>query len=198
MSEMTKTLVKEPTKGVEQEKTKKITTREIVCVGMFAAVLAVLSQISIPLPSGVPITLQTFAVALTGFVLAWKLGVSSTLVYILIGAVGVPVFSGFSGGVQVLVNYTGGFIWGFLVMALLCGIGILQQNKVIGVLLGFVGLAICHLFGVIQFMIVMKMGFLESFLLASAPYLVKDVISVVLAYGVGSKVRKQLLKANLL
>ena len=165
-----KQLIKSETheKTLSQKETK-ISTKEIVCVGMFAAVLAVLSQISIPMPSGVPITLQTFAVALTGVVLAWKLGVTSTLVYILLGAVGVPVFSQFSGGLHVLVNYTGGFIWGFIVLALLCGIGITLKNKLLGVLLGFAGLAVCHLFGVIQFMVVMKMGFMESFLLASAP-----------------------------
>ena len=176
----------------------KISTKEVVCVGMFAAVLAVLSQISIPMPSGVPITLQTFAIALTGVVLAWKLGVTSTLVYILLGAVGVPVFSEFSGGLHVLVNYTGGFIWGFIVLALLCGIGITLKNKPLGVLLGFVGLAVCHLFGVLQFMVVMKMSFMESFLLASAPYLIKDAISVILAFAVGSQIRSRLLKAGLL
>lgn len=181
-----------------KEGNAKITTKEIVSVGMFAAVLAVLSQLSIPMPSGVPITLQTFAVALTGVVLAWKLGTASMLVYILLGAVGVPVFAGFSGGVQVLVNYTGGFIWGFIVMTLLCGIGVQMKNKIAGILLGIVGLAICHLFGTFQFMFVMKMGFMESFLLASAPYLIKDAISVVLGFVIGGQLRTRLLKAGLL
>lgn len=185
-------------KQTDGSKSAKITTKEIVCVGMFAAVLAVLSQISIPMPSGVPITLQTFAVALTGVVLAWKLGTASMIVYILLGAVGVPVFAGFSGGAQVLVNYTGGFIWGFIVMTLLCGIGIQRKNKVIGILFGLAGLAVCHLFGTIQFMFVMKMGFVESFLLASAPYLIKDVISVVLGFVIGGQLRVRLLKAGLL
>ncbi len=185
-------------KDATERKAGKIATKEIVCVGMFAAILAVLSQISLPMPSGVPVTLQTFAVALTGVVLAWKLGTVSTLIYILLGAVGVPVFSGFSGGVQVLVNYTGGLIWGFIVVALLCGIGIQRKNKVLGMALGLAGLAVCHLFGVIQFMVVLKMGFAESFLLASMPYIIKDVISVVLAYIVGSQIRTRLIKAGLL
>ena len=73
MSEAVKKLTKE-TKKKEGEKDAKITTKEVVSVGMFAAVLAVLSQISLPMPSGVPVTLQSFAVALTGVVLAWKLG----------------------------------------------------------------------------------------------------------------------------
>ena len=165
---------------------------------MFAAVLAVLSQISIPMPSGVPITMQTFAVALTGVVLAWKLGTASMIVYILLGAVGVPVFAGFSGGAQVLVNYTGGFIWGFIVMTLLCGVGVQMKNKAGGLFVGLAGLAVCHLFGTMQFMLVMKMGIVESFLLASAPYLVKDIISVVLGFVIGGQLRQRLLKAGLL
>ncbi|MCM1201809.1 MAG: biotin transporter BioY [Bacteroides fragilis] len=182
----------------EKEGAAKITTKEVVCVGMFAAVLAVLSQISIPMPSGVPITLQTFAVALTGVVLAWRLGTASMLVYILLGAAGVPVFAEFSGGVQVLVNYTGGFLWGFLFMTLFCGIGTQMKNRTAGILFGTAGLALCHLSGTLQFMIVMKTGFAESFLLASAPYLIKDIISVVLGFAVGGQIRTRLLKAGLL
>lgn len=96
---------------------------------MFAAVLAVMSQIAIPMPSGVPMTLQTFAVALAGAVLGWKLGALSALVYLLLGAAGVPVFSGMSGGLGVLLGKTGGFIFGFIFMALLCGLGAAQKNK---------------------------------------------------------------------
>lgn len=197
MSEAVKQLAEEEKKNREGKRTK-ITTKEIVSVGMFAAVLAVLSQISIPMPSGVPITMQTFAVALTGVVLAWKLGTASMIVYILLGAVGVPVFAGFSGGAQVLVNYTGGFIWGFIVMTLLCGVGVQMKNKAGGLFVGLAGLAVCHLFGTMQFMLVMKMGIVESFLLASAPYLVKDIISVVLGFVIGGQLRQRLLKAGLL
>lgn len=198
MSDMMKQLTKETKMDGKREGTAKITTKEVVCAGMFTAVLAILSQLSIPMPSGVPITLQTFAVVLTGVVLSWKLGLASTIAYILLGAVGVPVFSGFSGGLHVLVNYTGGFIWGFLFLVLLSGIGILIKNRVFGMALGIVGLAVCHLLGTIQFMVVMDMGFAESFLLASAPYLVKDVISVILAFIVGAQIRARLLKVGLL
>lgn len=194
-------IVKNPTKEEKihsKKKVAKITTKDIVSTGMFAALLGILSQITFPLPSGVPVTMQTFAVALTAFVLAWKLGMSSVLVYILMGAVGIPVFSGFIGGIQVLVNYTGGFIWGFVIMALLCGIATLQNNKIVVALLSLAGLAVCHIFGVLQFMAVMKMGLVEAFGLASAPYIIKDVISVVLAYVIGSQIRKRLLKAGLM
>ena len=185
MSGTTNQLTKGAGEDREQKKTARLTTKNIVCMGMFAAILAVLSQISIPMPSGVPI-------------LSWKLGTGSTLVYILLGAVGAPVFAGFSGGAQVLVNYTGGFIWGFIAMTFLCGIGILRENRVTGILTGLAGLLLCHVFGVIQFMIVMKMGWKESFLLASAPYVIKDILSVILAFVVGAQIRARLLKAGLL
>ncbi|MCA5010971.1 biotin transporter BioY, partial [Clostridioides difficile] len=71
---------------------------------MFAAVLAVISQLSIPMPTGVPITIQIFGVALIGTVLGWKLGFLATLIYILLGAVGLPVFSNFRGGIQFLLD----------------------------------------------------------------------------------------------
>ena len=93
-------------------------TKKMIIVGMFAAVIAVLAQIAFPLPSGVPVTLQTFAVVLTGVVLGARLGTAATFVYILLGAVGVPVFSGLGGGLGVIVGKTGGFIWGFLFLSL--------------------------------------------------------------------------------
>lgn len=173
-------------------------TKAVVEIAMFAAVIAVLSQLSIPLPSGVPITLQTFAVALVGVVLGWKYALASVGVYILLGAVGVPVFAGFVGGAQVLVGYTGGFVWGFLFMAALCGAGSVRKNKFFGFMVSMAGLAICHLFGVVQFMLVMRTGLAESFLIVSAPYLIKDIVSVILGFMVGLRIRGRLMRAGLL
>lgn len=80
---------------------------KMVMVGVFAAVMAVLSQISIPLPTGVPVTLQTFAVALCGYVLGVQMGGLALAVYLAIGAVGLPVFAGFSGGIGAFAGVTG-------------------------------------------------------------------------------------------
>jgi biotin transport system substrate-specific component len=87
---------------------QRISTQNLVLVGMFAAVMAVISQISLPMPTGVPITIQVFGIALIGTVLGWKLGGLATIVYILLGAIGLPVFSSFRGGVQVLAGMAGG------------------------------------------------------------------------------------------
>lgn len=176
-------------------KKNRTSTKMIVLTGMFAAVLAALSQVQIPMPSGVPVTLQTFAVALTGYVLGWKYGLASTAIYTLLGAIGLPVFAGFSGGVGVIAGATGGFIWGFLFMAALCGYGYSKKRILLGVY-SLVGLIICHLLGVIQFMFLMQMSFAESFLLVSMPYLLKDVISVVAAYVVAKAIRAGLLAAG--
>lgn len=177
---------------------QKISTKGLVIVGMAAAVLAILSQLSIPSPTGVPITLQTFAVALIGVVLYAKKGVATVAVYTLIGAVGMPVFANFNAGAAALVGKTGGFIWGFFILTLLCGIGSKMNSKWLGILIGALGLIPCHLLGVLQFSIISHMGIIESAVLVSLPYLIKDVISVILAYIVGEKVRGLLLRASIL
>ena len=82
---------------------RKFTTREMVLVGMFAAVLAVISQISLPMPTGVPVTIQVFGVALVGAVLGSRLGTTATLVYVLLGAIGL-----------LIVETIGGLQWHFV------------------------------------------------------------------------------------
>ena len=175
-----------------------ISTKSITMIAMFTAVLAVMAQISIPMPSGVPITLQTFAVALTGIVLSWKKGTISVLIYIILGIVGVPVFSNLSAGIAIIVGKTGGFIWGFLFLAAFCGLGIQRKHIVTGSVMGIAGLVICHLLGVIQFAILTGMGIAEASLLVSLPYIIKDVISVALAFILGREIRKRLIRADLL
>ncbi|WP_238726920.1 biotin transporter BioY [Diplocloster modestus] len=177
---------------------QKISTRSIVAVGVFAAVIAVLSQISVPMPSQVPITLQTFAIALAGYVLGWKRGLGAVVVYVLLGAVGVPVFANFTAGFQVLVGPTGGFIFGFLGMAVLCGLGGRQKDKPLAILFSLLGLSVCHLAGALQFSMITSTSIGQALLIASVPYLIKDVISLVLAYVVGAILRKRLASAGIL
>lgn len=176
----------------------KISTKTIATIGMFTAVLSVLSILTIPMPSGVPVTLQTFAMALCGYVLGAKKGTASTLLYILLGTIGVPVFAGMTGGPSWLVGYSGGFIWGFIFLTMLCGIGMKQKNVIVRIVLGITGLAVCHLLGVIQFSIVASTPIPASFVAVSVPYIAKDVISVVGAYVVALPIRKALFASNIL
>lgn len=168
--------------------------QRIVMTGVMAALLAVMSQISIPTPFGVPVTLQTFAVAMCGYLLGPVLGALSVFVYLAMAAVGVPVLAGFSGGVGAFVGMTGGFLWGFLPMAFLCGLGVKSGRKYAALLLGTVGLLLCHLAGSFQFGLVSSTDFFTAFITVSVPFLVKDVVSVVLAYlaaiGIAASIKK--------
>lgn len=167
-------------------------TREMVYAALFAAIIAALSQVSVPIPTGVPITLQTFAVALAGYMLGKKWGTVSAAVYVLLGAVGAPVFAGFKGGFASLSGVTGGFIWGFIGMALLCGLGGEMKNRYVSVLLGLGGLCVCHLCGVAQWTAIKGGGLLSGFLTVSAPYLLKDGISVICAYLAAETVKRRI------
>ena len=167
-------------------------TATITTIGMFTAVLAVLSILQIPMPSGVPITLQTFAVALCGYVLGRKHGTLCILLYLLLGFAGVPVFTGMTGGIGKLVGYTGGFLYGFLFLAFFSGLGSHCKNKVISFGLGIIGLLICHFLGAFHYSIIAQVGFIPAFLLVSVPYLAKDVLSVLGAMLVGAVLRKTL------
>lgn len=158
---------------------QKINTLNVCLSALFTAIIAVFSQIAVPFPSQVPLTLQTFAIALCGYVLGVKWGLTSIAAYIFLGAVGVPVFAGFKGGIQTLFGVTGGFIYGFVFLTFLCGISLLFKRKLTKVTFGILGLIICHLLGVIQFSVVYKTNFIAAFLMVSGPYLLKDVISVI-------------------
>ena len=166
-------------------------------VALFTAVICILSIWQIPLPSGVPITLQTFALALCGYVIGAKLGAISATLYLLLGLIGLPVYAGMAAGPGVLFGPTGGFIFGFIFLSLFCGLGV-QKKIPVSIGLGVVGLAICHSLGVIQLMLYYKMTLLSAFLAGSAPYIVKDVLSLVGAYFISLVLRKALRSANLM
>lgn len=175
---------------------KNSVQKSVLC-GVLAALLAVLSQVSIPLPGGVPVTLQTFAVALCGYVLGPVMGTVSVAVYLALGAVGVPVFAGFSGGIGAFLGMAGGFLWGFLPMALLCGLGLRSGRKILALALGIVGLLACHLCGCVQYALAASLPFPQAFLTVSLPFLIKDVVSVALAYFAALAVAVSMKKADL-
>lgn len=177
---------------------KKNALRTIVLTGMMTAVLAVLSIIVIPMPTGVPVTLQTFAVAICGYILGWKMGAVSAFLYMLLGAIGVPIFAGMTGGFGILIGPTGGFIFGFIFMTGLCGLGVKKGFPGKSFVFGALGLIVCHLLGVAQFALVTGTGLWKAFLLASAPYLIKDAVSVAVAAVVAIGVRRALSAASLM
>ena len=164
-------------------------TKELVAAAVMCAVTAVLSQIAVPLPSGVPVTLQTFAVALCAYILETRYAAASMAVYLLLGLVGVPVFANFGAGPGKLAGLTGGFLWGFLLFCVIASFSMRQKRVPVRIAAGILGLLVCHLCGVIQFSALSGTGFGASLLLVSLPYLPKDILSVVLAYLVAGRIR---------
>lgn len=171
---------------------------------MFAAIISVLSILQIPTPWGVPFTLQTFAIALCGYVLGKKYGTVATGIYVILGAVGVPVYAGMKAGFGVLFGPTGGYIIGFVFMALFCGIAydFFERKHAAGIVLAIVfslaGLAFCHGFGIVQLKSYYEMTWAAAAMAGTVPYLLKDVISIVIAFALAAAVRKALRAANLL
>ena len=129
-------------------------TLNMVYVAMFAVIIAICSWITVP--TLVPFTMQTFAVFLAVGVLGGKRGSLAVLIYILLGVIGIPVFSGFRGGLGVLLGVTGGYILGFLFLALfMWGVEVLFGKKTwIFALSMVLGLFICYAFGTVWFMVV--------------------------------------------
>lgn len=170
----------------EEKKKNKFKTLDIVYIGLFAAVIAVCSWISIPLV--VPVTLQTMAVCLVSGLMGMKRGTIATVVYILLGAVGVPVFAGFTSGVGIILGSTGGYIIGFIFTALIIGFA---SDKFGGKLLPLVvsmviGVFVCYVFGTAWFAVVYSKGG-ETATLAQIlgwcvfPFLLPDTVKIAAA-----------------
>jgi biotin transport system substrate-specific component len=118
--------------------------RDMALCGLFAALLAICAWISIPLgPGGLSISLQTFGVFLTLGLLGGKRGTVTIAIYLLLGAVGAPVFSGFRGGLGVLLGLSGGYLFGFLLMGL---IYCLIPKKIPAMLIGLFACYVCGIF----------------------------------------------------
>ncbi len=168
---------------------RKAKIKKIAVTAIFTAVIAASSWISVFTPFGINLTLQIFAVCVAGFVLGAKWGMAATAAYIAIGAAGLPVFSSFTGGAGVLFGASGGFLWGFLLTAVLCGISSNINKKFLKYLFMILSVLICHAAGVIQFCIVSGNNIWVSFLTASLPFLLKDLILVFVAQTIAKRIK---------
>ena len=172
-------------------------TYDMVYIAVFAVVMAICSWISIP--ATVPFTLQTFGVFLAVGVLGGKRGTLSILVYILLGAVGVPVFAGFSGGIGSLFGNSGGYIIGFLVGALIMwGMEKVMGRKTWALAVQMVvGLIVCYAFGTAWFMIMYTrsagpVGLVTVLGWCVFPFIIPDLIKIVVALGLTKSLKKVL------
>lgn len=169
---------------------KHIQIRELSLAAMGVALIAVCSWISVPslLPTMVPFTLQTFAVCLVTALFGLKLGLWTVGCYILLGAVGVPVFAGFKAGVGALLGTTGGYIVGFLFTALAVGLAVDRLGRRVPVLLSAMalGILLCYAFGTAWFVLVYSrssgaIGAATALAWCVLPYLIPDAVKIVLA-----------------
>ena len=161
--------------------------RKMTLCAFFAALTAVCAWIGIPLGDTV-FTLQTLAVFLTLGLLGGRWGTVSILCYLLLGAVGAPVFSGFRGGIGALLGPTGGFLWGFL-CAGLCWLAVEKFGKVPAMLLGQLT---CYTCGTSWYMVYTTGGPELVILQTIVPYLIPDALKLVLAYRLAEKLKKRM------
>lgn len=176
-------------------------TARLTLCALFAALMAICSWISIPLPAGVPINLATLGVFLAAGLLGMKYGTISILTYILLGAVGVPVFAGFRGGPSVIAGPTGGYIVGYIAAALIAGAIFAMQPRnnedsvrtypstarIVGGCIA--GLAACYALGTIWFIFLTKTGFAAAMLACVIPFLPGDALKIVAATVLIRKIR---------
>ena len=195
------------TQATPENKTGRKKLVRLLLISLMAAVTAVCAWITIPAP--VPFTLQTFAVFLTLVLLGGKDGTISVLLYLTVGATGLPVFSSFKGGVGVLAGPTGGYLFGFLVIGLLYWLvtalyigkakeenGKESKKRHIAELVTLAcGLLLCYLFGTIWFLTATggweaENGIGSALMLCVVPFLLPDAVKLILAYLIGKRVNR--------
>ncbi|WP_295126514.1 biotin transporter BioY [Ruminococcus sp.] len=183
--------------AVQNRKNAFMTTKDMALTAMFAVLIAVCSWISIPL--AVPITLQTFGVFCALAVLGGKRGFFAVLVYILLGAAGLPVFAGFKSGIGTLFGSTGGYIVGFLLMAGVYWLAekFIGDNAVIRVIMLVAGLALCYLFGTVWFVKIYTrdtgaITMMKALNLCVIPFLIWDGIKLAAALGISETLKRRI------
>ena len=183
---------------------KHFSTRDLVRIGLFTALMVVFAQIAIPLPiSPVPLTLSTFAIFLSSSLLPPQSAIMVQILYILLGLIGFPVFAGFKSGVPVLFGPTGGYIVSYLFMAPVISIlssslskqAVLKKTARISLPYAFsyiVSMILCYLFGSVWLMFYIGTPFSNVLALAVAPYLLADSLKIILCAAIAPSLKKVL------
>ena len=180
-----------------ERKTKGFQAIDLAYVAVCAALMAVCSWISIP--ATVPFTLQTFAVFCSLGLLGGRRGTAAILVYLLLGALGVPVFAGFSGGIGILFGTTGGYLLGFILMGLVYWLGerLSMDSRNVRIISMILGLLLCYAFGTAWFMFVyarqtgaIALG--TALAWCVVPFILPDLVKMALALLLSGRLRKAL------
>jgi biotin transport system substrate-specific component len=173
--------------------------RDIVAASLFAALTSIGAFIAIPLYL-VPVTFQTFFTYLSGALLGGYLGALSQLIYLLLGCFGLPVFAGFKSGIAVLLGPTGGYLVGFVVGAFIIGklVEIRAEGGCMWILFSMImGTLAIYIFGIVQLSLWLKTSFTDAVLFGVLPFLIGDLLKMLLASFITVKVRKGLWRGSL-
>lgn len=173
-------------------------TLDLVYIALFAVLTAVCAWITIPMPKPmVQFTLQTFAVFMALSALGGRRGTYAVVVYLLLGAVGVPVFSGMQGGLGVLLGSTGGYIIGFIAMALVYWLvtARLGESLPVTIAAAVLGLAVCYAFGTAWYLVVYTsangpLGLMTALGWCVFPFIIPDLCKLALAVVLSRRVKK--------
>lgn len=176
----------------------KFTIYQIAMIAVMTAVTCVLAPLSIPI-GPVPISLTNLVIYFSLYILGTKKGTVSYLIYLLIGLIGVPVFSSFTAGPGKLFGPTGGYLIGFIPLALIAGFFIQKFFKrwylcLIGMILGT---AVCYAIGTAWLAYQAHMTLRAALFAGVIPFIAGDLIKMILAMLIGPQIRKQLIAANL-
>ena len=169
-------------------------TLDIVYTAIAVAMITVCSWITIPMT--VPFTLQTFAVFAVLLILGGEKGTVATLVYVLMGSAGIPVFSGFSGGVGVILGKTGGYIIGFLFIGIIYTLltRFLGMKTIVEITALLLGLIVCYAFGTAWFIYIYirdtgEVGLLTVLSWCVFPFILPDLVKMALAFLLAKRVK---------
>lgn len=186
-------------------KNKKLTTYQLSVTALMAAVMCILGPLSVSI-GPIPFSLTNLVIFFSVYLLGAKLGALSVLIYLALGAVGLPVFSGYSGSLAKLAGPTGGYLVGFVPMAFLIGLFVeladRQQNKALRPVLELAGLllgeAVLYLVGTVWFVVLMQCDVWYALSACVLPFLLADGIKIALALVFGGLLRRRLVQAKVL
>jgi biotin transport system substrate-specific component len=171
-------------------------TKSIAFCGLCIALMAVCSWITVPF-GPVPFTLQTFAAVFAFLLLKPKEALASIALYLLMGAIGLPMFSSMRGGFGVILGPTGGFLWGFLLGAVvalgfikLATLKLPEHHIAVDAIAGVLFLLVCYVCGWFQLAAVAHMGLAAAFAVGVAPFIIIDAVKLAVAIALARAVRK--------
>jgi biotin transport system substrate-specific component len=171
-----------------------VNTKRLIRISMMTAILAILSQINIPLAQ-VPFTLQTLGILLCGFILGPIDGPLSVLIYLLLGAAGVPVFAGLKGGLNILFGATGGFLFSFLIVAMVSGYASQRQTgKFNFYIVGLICILINYAIGVPYLAFYLNIPLEKALGFGFYPFIIPDLIKMIIAVNIGLDIKRRLAK----